>query len=107
MKAAKITVIAVLVLAFIAWVKGNARFDHIVQVIPFLGGHRPGIYDLAGIVMILITIWGLCRLRSTRSGADEPWSVEDEDWPEDDWEEEEQGDWEEEEDDEDDEDDED
>jgi len=71
MKAAKITAIAVIVLAFMLWVKGSTSFGHIVQILPFLGGNKPGIYDLAGIVMILITIRGLRRLRSSGRDADE------------------------------------
>lgn len=71
MIAAKITAIAVIVLAFMLWVKGSTSFGHIAQILPLLGGHTPDIYDLAGIVMILITIGGLRRLRSSSRDADE------------------------------------
>lgn len=52
-----------------------------MQVLPFLGGHKPGIYDAAGLVMLLVMLpWGLRRLR--RRGeepeiAEAPWFADD------------------------------
>ena len=65
MKAVKIALIIVFISLLIAWVRGGADMP-IQQVFPLLGGHRPDIYDLAGIVMLLITCWGLKRLHRTQ-----------------------------------------
>ena len=58
-----IVLIVVLASAVINWVRTDATPWHIVQAMPLLGGYRPGVYDLAGAVMLLIMAWGLWRLR--------------------------------------------
>ena len=58
-------VLAVLLIAGIAnWVRQGDTF-HIAKVLPFCSGRPPGIYDLAGIVIIVLLIRGLRRLRSS------------------------------------------
>lgn len=47
------------------WVRQGDTF-HIAKVLPFCSGRMPGIYDLAGIVLIVILIRGLRRLLCSR-----------------------------------------
>ena len=75
MREAKIVLILLLFAALIHAVREDAGF-RLPQVVPFMGGRRPGEYDLAGIAMILIFLWGLGRLhriheRRRRSGRPE------------------------------------
>ena len=60
-------VIIILVMVFavvlINFVRSGDNAWHIVKALPLLGGYRPGVYDLAGAVMLLIMAWGLGRLR--------------------------------------------
>jgi hypothetical protein len=58
--------IVVLIAALICWVRSGSAFN-VVQALPLLGGHPPGIFDLGAFVMILITIWGVRRLTRNRS----------------------------------------
>ena len=82
MKAAKVVLIVLFCAVLINWIRGGQDF-HLVQVLPFLGGHKPGIYDAAGLVMLLVLLpWGLRRLR--RRGeepevAEDPWFADDDD----------------------------
>ena len=53
--------VVLLTATIVNWIRHGEGFS-IVQTLPFLGGHRTGIYDVAGIMMLLITIWGARRL---------------------------------------------
>ena len=45
------------------WTSASTSADSIAKVFPFLGGSdRPPIYEVAGMVMLLIALWGLYRL---------------------------------------------
>ena len=76
MKAVQITLVLIVILALAGWVQDGNSF-HIVRTLPLLGGHRPGIYDLAGFAMLLITLIGFVRLRRRRTGSDRSASVGD------------------------------
>lgn len=71
MKAAKVVLILILIAVLINAVRLGDDFP-LPYVFPGLGGMPPSQYDLAGIAMILITLWGLARLRQNRRKAD-PW----------------------------------
>ncbi len=62
MKAAAITLIVILFATLILWIREEAAPFQIAKVFPFLGGDRPGLYDLGGLVMIIIVIMGLRRV---------------------------------------------
>lgn len=62
MKAAKIVLILIIVFSLINFVRQGREF-HIVTVLPFSGGHQPGIFDAAGIVVLVIAWWGWLRLK--------------------------------------------
>ena len=58
-------ILTVLTIAGLAnWARQGDTF-HIAKVLPFCSGRAPGIYDLAGIVMIVILARGLRRLLSS------------------------------------------
>ena len=65
MKTFWIVLIILLIAVLINAVRGNAGFP-LVQVLPFLGGHRPGIHDVGAIIMIVIAIWGIRKLLRNR-----------------------------------------
>ena len=65
MKAVKIVLVLILIAALINAVRLGQSFP-LPHVFPFLGGMAPSQYDLAGIAMLLITLWGLARLRRNR-----------------------------------------
>ena len=65
MREAKIVLILILFATLIHAVREDGGF-RLLQVIPFMGGRRPGEYDLAGVAMVLISLWGLGRLNRIR-----------------------------------------
>ena len=63
MKAAKVVLIVLCCALIINWVRGGEDF-HWARVLPLMGGHHPGIYDVAAVVLLLVMLpWGLRRLR--------------------------------------------
>ena len=57
--------LVVLILVFAAHIINFVRAGngfHVAEVVPFLGGRTPGIYDVGAIVMIGIAIAGLRKL---------------------------------------------
>ena len=71
MRAAKIALIITFTAALILWVRGGRDFP-LQQAFPFLGGRRPGIYELGGLTILLITCWGLKRLRRSEDPSTPP-----------------------------------
>jgi uncharacterized integral membrane protein len=65
MREAKIVLVVILIIVLINAVRSDFEY-HILHTFPFLGGQRPGIYDAAGIGMIIIFLWGLARLNRIR-----------------------------------------
>jgi uncharacterized integral membrane protein len=65
MKEAKIVLLIILIIAIINAVRGDFEY-HLLHTFPFLGGQRPGIYDAAGIGMVIIFLCGLGRLNRIR-----------------------------------------
>jgi hypothetical protein len=66
MKAAKLTVLLILSIVLINWMRQANYSAPIPTVLPFLGGKEHSIFDAAGIVCIAIAIWGLLRLSRKR-----------------------------------------
>jgi len=67
MKPAAVTAILVLALALLAWIRAGDDFD-IRSILPLLGGNEINIYDLGGLLMLVIAGWGLARLMYGRGG---------------------------------------
>jgi len=79
MKAAKITVILVIIVSLMLWCRSDYDIGHIARVLPFSSGNHPGLYDVAAIVLIGLAISGLARMkRSSSSQEQEPQTDTDE-----------------------------
>lgn len=61
MKAAKITLIVIVVITLIGFVRRDYHFD-LVNILPFCSGYSPGKHDLVGVVMVGVTIAAARRL---------------------------------------------
>jgi hypothetical protein len=61
MKVVWTVLVIVLLAGVICWVREGAGFS-VLQALPLLGGHAPGLFDVGGVALIVITIWGLRRL---------------------------------------------
>ena len=57
-----VVLIVILTFALINWCRADGTW-HIVQSLPLLGGYQPGIYDVAGLIMLLMVINGIRRIR--------------------------------------------
>ena len=68
MRTFKTTLILLSALALAVWLRASVDFGHIARVLPFSGGFRPSIYDAAAIAMVLISLWGLGRLKRKGNG---------------------------------------
>jgi len=68
MKMAAVVLVVLVAAVLINAVRGGEGFG-LVDVLPGMTSDRPGLYHLAGVAMLLITIWGFLRMR--RSGEDE------------------------------------
>jgi len=61
MKVTKVVLAIVIGVLLIKTVSSEYDFK-LPMVLPFMGGSKPGIYEIGGIVVILIAIWGIGRL---------------------------------------------
>ena len=61
MKPILITIVVVTALILIGAVK-DVSPSNIVEAIPFLGGEKPGIYHVGGLIMIVLALNGFRRL---------------------------------------------
>lgn len=59
-----ILTIGIIIFAFaiVRWVLGDGGPIHVAELLPFVGGHPFGIYDLGGICMLVIIVLALPRL---------------------------------------------
>ena len=62
MKAAKVILIILFFSALICFVRGDLTFP-LVQTLPFCGGPRPGKYEIAACILVILLLWGLARLK--------------------------------------------
>ena len=83
MRYAKLAVALIIISSLILWCRRSVDFGHIARSLPFSGGHRPGIYDVGTIVVILLALWGLSRLRGTGKPSKEAEDLNDGDLYED------------------------
>ena len=61
MKVTKVVLAIVIGMLLIKTVSSEYDFK-LPMVLPFMGGSKPGMYEIGGIVVILIAIWGIGRL---------------------------------------------
>ena len=57
-------------LALIVWCRAGTNLGHIARMLPFSGGYKPGIYDVAAVVVIVLCILGVCRIKRNRDHSD-------------------------------------
>lgn len=65
MKAAKITILLIVIVVLINWCRGEFDFA-LPMVLPLLGGEKPSFYDVSGTIVILGGILGMLRLSRNR-----------------------------------------
>jgi len=61
MKAFKIVMIVLVAAVVLNLIRGRESFP-LPHVLPLAGGFSPGMYDIGGLGMILLCIWGLLRV---------------------------------------------
>ncbi len=83
MKYAKLAVALIIISSLVLWCRRSVDFGHIARSLPFSSGHRPGIYDVGSIVIILLVFYALSRLRSTGKRSEEAENFNDDDLYED------------------------
>jgi hypothetical protein len=66
MRSAIITIIIIAFGAVILWIASDAQIGHLAEVLPFISGRDVGLYDWAGLAVLLITAWGIARLLRRR-----------------------------------------
>ena len=66
MRSAFITIIVIAFGALIAWIASDAQIGHLAEVLPFISGRDVGLYDWAGLAVLLITTWGIAQLLRRR-----------------------------------------
>ena len=65
MKAAKITILLIIIIVLMNWSRGD--YDHkLPMVLPLMHGGKRSIYDVAGITAIVIGLAGLIRIARNR-----------------------------------------
>lgn len=70
MRAAIVICILLCSALLINWLREGESFP-IVQTLPFLGGHDPGLYDFGGLVLLGLAVWGALRLKRLWSDRDD------------------------------------
>ena len=70
MRSMLVTVVVLLTLALLGWIRADHQFDP-RRLIPFLHGEA-SLYDAAGLVVIGIALWGLARLHRGPTPDEEP-----------------------------------
>ena len=79
MKLFKIVLVTLLVAGVIKWVRQGRGFS-ILESLPIVGGHELSRYDVAAVVMIAITLWGIAKTAPADDGdRDEAHYEDDED----------------------------
>ena len=82
MKSARIigvVLVIVITISLINWVRDDANSSwSITLTIPLLGGHKPGIYDVAALALIIFTIMRITRKPSGKKDSIEnDWEYEE------------------------------
>ena len=65
MKAAQLAILAIVIFTLMGWSRGEYSF-RLPMTLPLLGGQAPSIYDVAGAMVIVITLAGQMRLGRRR-----------------------------------------
>lgn len=63
MKCFKVILVLIICFALINFVRGDFSDFPLPRILPWCSGYRPGIYDIAAVVLIIELIWGIHRLK--------------------------------------------
>jgi hypothetical protein len=63
MKAAKITVVLLLILTSMIWVRFGQDLGHLARTIPFCSGNPPSLYDFGALALVIMCFLALRRLK--------------------------------------------
>ena len=61
-KTFKITLIVLIAATVIIWLRDGQEFS-LPELVPIFGGHELSRYDLGGLILIVIMVWGYARLK--------------------------------------------
>ena len=67
MKCFKVILVLIVCFTLINFVRDGSDFA-LPRILPWCSGYRPGIHDLAAVVLLILLAWGISRLR--RFGSD-------------------------------------
>jgi len=70
-KAAKFTVLLIVILALMGWMREGQQIGPLPRCLPLLHGQGPSVlYEIGGIICILIAVAGIARLMRHKKGND-------------------------------------
>jgi hypothetical protein len=69
MKTIKMTIIILLTITVLSFIKSGKSFN-LIQALPFADGRPVNIYHWAALAILLITCWGYCRLNHKKKEED-------------------------------------
>ncbi len=58
----KVVIVLIITFAILGFIRSGTDFD-MRAIIPFFSGRDIGLYDWAGLVLVVFVWWGLARLR--------------------------------------------
>jgi hypothetical protein len=61
MKIIQLTIIILITITLFSFIKADANFN-IIKGLPFADGEKINLYHWASLIIILLTLWGYCRL---------------------------------------------
>ena len=80
MRLALTVVIVIFTLGLLRYLGVGSKID-LLRAVPYFGGFRPGLYDLAGVAVIIIALWGVMRILRSQDHDDPDSSTNEEDDP--------------------------
>ena len=65
LRIALVTILVICTLGLLAWLRADYATD-IRSILPLLGGREVGLYDFAGLALVVYGLWALTRFSSAR-----------------------------------------
>jgi len=67
MRAAKLTLLLILILALMIWVRSGQDLGHLAKIIPFCSGNPPSLFDFGALALVIMCIATLRRLKHAQA----------------------------------------
>ena len=67
MNAAKITLVLLVVLGLMIWVRSGQDLGHLAKIIPFCSGNPPSLFDFGALALVIMCIVALRRLKHAQT----------------------------------------